>query len=128
MTRNCDFCAVVFVVDGMGFNSRLCPTHRKMPDGRRAKGARRCQVCDQLFLMPYSGVRNCPEHYGDRSGYKRRSSAARRNCETCGGPVPDNRSDRRYCGWRHDPDLLDARERAALIALNPCPEALNSAS
>ncbi len=122
MTRNCAFCGILFSLEGMGFNAVLCPAHRRFPDGRQVKGARRCQVCDVPFLMPYSGVRNCPAHYGDRSGYQRRASAKRTACQTCGGPVPETRTDRRYCDWRHDMDLLDARERAELIREYPCPE------
>lgn len=40
-------------------------------------------------------------------------------CRTCGETVPETRTDRRYCSWQHDPELLDNDELAALIAAYP---------
>lgn len=49
-------------------------------------------------------------------------------CITCGAPVPRNRTDKRFCCWRHDPDLLDPAERDELAARYPAPALINDAS
>lgn len=42
-----------------------------------------------------------------------------RRCNTCGAPVPETRLDKRYCSWKHDPDLLDPGELAELSDQHP---------
>lgn len=58
----------------------------------------------------------------------RATHARNQKCYTCGAPIPSKRMDKRYCNWRHDPELLDARELADLEAQYPAPEIVTDAS
>lgn len=49
-------------------------------------------------------------------------------CQTCGAPVPRNRTDKRFCTWRHDPELLTPKEWTFLQAELEDAKAVNDAS
>lgn len=45
-----------------------------------------------------------------RHGHRQTKNLKNTTCETCGSPVPPNRLDRRFCTWKHDPELLTGKE------------------